>query len=222
MPSKARIELLERQVDEVLEEMRELRKPSPVKGRGSVVADLFYRAEEPARADGYGRGHDAGSTIGGGSESRPPTGALAGLSSYEEHKDGTYTGDPDDWEERQHEVDVIAEAVAEIANQLGTMVRAARVIRRKRQMVMNTAAALRGREATGGACICCGDIVSGTASDRLVTGLDHKCYVAWGRFKDDHPLTEFGNDPHVRYAQFIAERRLKQIIEAGQVEEKSA
>lgn len=216
MASKARVEVLERQAREVLDTMKELLAESPVKGRGTVLADMLYRAELPANPDGYSRGTNFEPVSGSHPGSRPPAGALAAF-----RDDGIAVINPESGRAHEEEypvgqLDVVAHEVKEMTIQLMSIVRSARRIRRKQQFVMNTAAALRGHQPNlGGDCVCCGDGTTGIERDRIVNGLDPKCLTAWYRYRDAHTIAEFANDPNVRFRHFIAARRVELAAKAA-------
>lgn len=211
MVSKSFGESLVRAWKEIGDEVTVELSQSPVSGRGTVIEDIFYRAEQSAKPDGYGRGTSFEPGARSVPDSRPPTGALVGLVDDELSKD--------DWDARARQVerDVINEAVRDIAKSQALISREIRRIRKKRQVVMNTASAERGRQSSlQDPCVCCGDTPPGTPDDHLQMGLDNKCRIAYSRYSDTHPLAEFGSDPKVRLRHFITARRLKrQVAEAS-------
>lgn len=79
-------------------------------------------------------------------------------------------------------------AVDELAAALGEVWRLCKVIKQRREFLMDIRTVRVRREPSlQGNCECCGDWVTGLGNDRLRTGFDKKCHEAWRRWKEANP-----------------------------------
>ena len=211
MKKSERATKTEEAIRDAIATLSSLLNASPIRGRGTVIADLLYRAEMPSVIDGY--------PTGGGQEqvthsdvSDPTLGTVLArendvcgkcVGGTVMLKDGRRVtckvcqGTGRRW------ADPIAHAVEVIVEEITVVIASAKVIDRRSVQVL-TSSKTTGRESSlQGACEVCGDFVSGVGEDRMRSGMDNKCYMSWLGWRQKHPEPDPGAQRH----RFVIWRR---------------
>jgi hypothetical protein len=123
------------------------------------LVELWRRAEQASEADGY-PSSSMGPGIRSSGDSTTETAALA-----------------DDVADEV--IAALSEAVAEVSEAHGLM----RRVDKRLVFAKAVGESHRGRQASGGDCLCCQDFASGAPQDRLRAGFCNACWVAWSRFR---------------------------------------
>jgi len=216
VPSKSFIQRYEDRAREGIDALEALLKPAEVHGRGTLLADLLYRAELTSRPDGYSRG-GSGEKVGGGGEATDSTlstalarmedvctrcvGGQYSLSDGRRVPCRACRGTGRRW------ADPIGDAVGEILERLSEIARAARIIDMRRSTVLGAAESARGRVSSlQGNCVVCGQPVTGVGQDQLHRGLDVSCYLKWDRWKLTHASSGDPGADRRRFARWVAEQ----------------
>lgn len=142
------------------------------------LVELWRRAEQASEADGY-PASSMGPGIRSSGDSSTETAALA-----------------DDVPDEV--VTALAEAYAEVSEAHGLM----RRVDRRLVFAKAVGESHRGRQASGGDCVCCERFCSGAPDDRLRSGFCPSCKTAWGRFRAGR-----SEDQGQLRAEFIQARR---------------
>ena len=207
-------ERMELRVRDAISALEALLAPSPVRGRGTVLADLIARGEMSSEIDGYPRGTSGERTSGG--EGGDPTASAflaRGADVCGKCKNGAYTlqdgrvvtcrfcgGSGRRW------ADPVGDAIVAVRGLILAVSHQTRSIDKHRVMVLKVAPPPGRQSSLQGTCIVCERWVPGTPQDRLKRGMDNACYLAWGTWKVKHGES---GDPGHDFHQFTRERRAK-------------
>jgi len=195
---------MEHRVRDVLATMESLLAPAPTRGRGSVIADLVKRAEEPSVIDGYPRG-GGGERVSGSGDADPTMATVAArqadvcgrcIDGLILRRDGSTYTCPQCGGSGRRWADPVADAIAEIERLLIAAARQARDIDRQRAKINATTPKVGRTSSLQGNCVVCGVMVTGAAEDRLKRGMDNACYLAWGSWKIKNETDDPGADFH--------------------------
>ncbi len=204
---------MERKARESREVLDRLLAPSPVRGRGSVLADMIYRSSQPSAPDGYGGGALGEYVSGGGTGNATQSAAFSLLDDVCPRCTGGVVRRPDGQPvtcktcsgSGRRWADPIADAVEDLLTRLVELSGHAAVIDRRRAVVMSAGERRRGREsALQGTCDCCTASVSGVGEDRLRRGYCTRCYKAWLTWR---AANESKGDPGEDRLHFVTARR---------------
>lgn len=187
--------------------LQSLIEPSPVEGRGSVIADIRYRHSHSTRPDGYGNSSPGARTAPteDPSDSRDKLHARSGAPIK---SSPGYAGSPTESTLMARQsapvADPIGEAVTVIFSNLVKARTAIALIDKKRIVVMS-AADKRRREDTPDNCIACHRPVEGTPADPIRKGLCDACRKAFGVWRnvEGHRTNDVSTDRRV----FALQRR---------------
>lgn len=151
----------------------------------STIADLVRRGQESSDPDGYGSGAGDGLGVnGGGGQSTTEAAALSGLPNPDPDASGNAAA-KDDWENRKREHDVILEALDELFTCLVEMSGLAKIIEKKRVVILNAGDKLRDRGFTQ--CHGCHRDVMCTTADPIRAGYCDACRKAFERWNKTFP-----------------------------------
>ena len=211
MPKGKQAAKLEKEITGAVMALESLLSASKFKGRGTVIADLLYRAEMPSIIDGYPKGGESDKTSGGATND-PTLNAVMNREldvcircdggKVKLKNESIVTCRVCDGSGRRW-ADPIADAVDQIMQDLQTVLKMVRLIDTKKNMILRSSKTLGRESSLQGSCDVCSAVVSGVGADRLRRGLDSKCYLSWNSYKTKHP----NPDPGLQYLQFKQWRR---------------
>ncbi|MDE2096411.1 MAG: hypothetical protein KGL39_04135 [Patescibacteria group bacterium] len=204
---------LERQLTDTLDALHLLLRPSAMGSKVTVLHDLLRRASIPAKTDGFSAGRQYGDLVSTSTTSDPVFGAAASLigETCSKCQGGTFTHS--DGSKRPcrkcrgtgtYFADPVRENVSAIVDHLLVIIDTARMVNRKRAMVLEEATSQTGRVTSlQGSCTCCARFVVGTQRDRLRGGLCEACNSAWRRWLGANATPDPGSDK----IRFVTERQ---------------
>jgi hypothetical protein len=214
----------ERKIREARGRLGKFLEPSTIKGRGTVLADLLYRAEHTSAPDGYSAG-GAGEKVGGGdidSDSTSRTALEITEGDICPRCRGQKTVQVDEGRVEpckrcsgtgRRWADPIAHLIEQLTAELDSVIQSVVRIDRWREVVVRAGEDKRGREGAftlGGICSIpsCGAVVSGLGSDRLRNTWCNRCFGHWTTFKVREKSTGDPGADRQRFAlQWEAELR---------------
>lgn len=172
-----RIGNLEDKARLILDEMKALLAPSPTRPKITVLADMIERGDKSSTIDGY----PAGS--GGGGGSRGSRSILVDVEQggreavpVSSSTEAAMFRRADD-----ERADPIGAAIEDLLTRLVESSGHARVITKKRFVIMNAGDSMRGHVSTSSDCHACHRVVAGTPADPLVSAYCRACRKAWER-----------------------------------------
>lgn len=221
MPSRSRTRALEDHARAALITLEHLLAPSEIKGRGTRLADLLYRAEITNLPDGMRSVIPEAATSGGHVTDVTATAALARLSDVcgqcdggsRTLADGRVVACKTCGGTGRRFRDPMGEAVRDLVDNLGVLCRAAEIVERRQGLIFVSARERVGRESSlqGVCCVpACARVVSGSPSDRLKRGYCPRCYLRFCSWR----ITHRTEDDRGAFASFMAQRLSEQKLSA--------
>lgn len=237
MPGKSRVLDLEDRTKDAIAILEAFLRPSPIRGRGTVLADMLKRAEQPSGPDGFPtRGSGAGDEGRGGGpsirvgddtvplDSSTEAAMFARVEDICSHCEAGKVngrtckycgGSGKRW------ADPIADAAHATVVDLKELARIANRLDRYRETIMGAADRFRGREDhTQGPCDACGTVVSGNGEDRKKRGFCPRCYFRWTAWALTNKTSDPGADRRrfIEYmGKWLADKALREAAEVSEI-----